>query len=454
MLFLLDYYNSSGILFALFSLSLLPAKKSSSTCTLFNKFNGGAIMKIPSYRINYNDLLLSLSKILDLTCAGLTPHHERVAFIASRLAEPMGLDNAERQKLLYASLVHDIGAVSELRETARLKAFDYEDTYKHCERGYQLLKGVPLGEDIAEIILSHHDKWEGENKTGLSGESIPPCSRLIYLADRVEISIKEGQNILDQVEGIVSYIDKHTKGYFMPEAVECLKEIAEEEALWLTLTSGAIKEAIHEQLGLLVKTIEIDDLISLGHVYAKLVDDKSKFTYRHSTKVSIASYELAKRLGLCELELKQTQLAGLLHDVGKLFVPEEIIEKPFGLSPLEFNYIKAHPYYTQYVLTPVPDFQNTVIPWASQHHESLDGKGYPFHLDSRSLSLGSRMLCISDVFIALTEDRPYRKALPKERVIDILKGKVESKKLDGDIANLLCRDFDDIYAKVYDEDGP
>lgn len=410
-------------------------------------------MRVLHYQVNLNNLLLSLAKILDLTCAGLTPHHERVTFIASRLAELLGLDTAEKQRLLYAALVHDIGAVSEFREMARIKAFDYEDTYKHCERGYQLLKDVPLGEDIAEIILSHHDRWEGENKTGLSGDSIPLCSRLIHLADRVEILIKEGQNILEQAEGIVSYIDKHTKGYFMPEAVECLKKIAEKESLWLTLTSGAIKEAIHEQLGLLVKTIEIDDLISLGHVYAKLVDEKSKFTYRHSIKVSIASYELAKRLGLSPLELKQIQLAGLLHDVGKLFVPEEIIEKPFRLSPSEFNIIKAHPYYTHYVLTPVPDFQSTITPWASQHHESMDGKGYPFHLDFESLSLGSRVLCASDVFIALTEDRPYRKSLPKEKVIDLLKGQVESKKLDGDIVNLLCRDFDDIRAKAYDENG-
>src|SRR3990167_2949515 len=119
------------------------------------------------------------------------------------------------------------------------------------------------------------------------------------------------------------------------------------------------------------------------------------------------------------------EIAALLHDIGKLSVPDEILEKPGGLSTEEFNIMRGHTYFTYHILNSIDGF-DTISEWAAFHHEKLNGRGYPFHLKEGQLSIGSRIMAVSDKFSALSEDRPYRKSLTNNEIIANLNIMVDS----------------------------
>ena len=129
-------------------------------------------------------------------------------------------------------------------------------------------------------------------------------------------------------------------------------------------------------------------------------------------------------------------IAGYLHDLGKLAVPPEILEKPGKLNEQEFNVIRSHVFYSYRLMGNMEDLE-TINTWSSLHHERLDGKGYPFHFRKEELSLGSRIMAVSDVFTALTEDRPYREGMPGKKALRILQDMAAQSALDASLVDLL-----------------
>ncbi len=171
------------------------------------------------------------------------------------------------------------------------------------------------------------------------------------------------------------------------------------------------------------------DLISIASTYSKLVDAKSTFTARHSENVANVAEYLAKCLGYSEEDTAYFYLAGLLHDLGKLVVPNEIIDKEGPLSEEEYDLIKKHSYYSKMVIEKVDGFEE-IANWLGEHHERLDGSGYLDHLNADQISNQSRIIQISDVFSALSEHRPYRISLDNEEVISKMCLMVEENQLD------------------------
>ena len=137
------------------------------------------------------------------------------------------------------------------------------------------------------------------------------------------------------------------------------------------------------------------------------------------------------------------EIAGNLHDVGKLRVPNEILEKPGKLTDEEFNKVKEHPYYTRLILMDVEGFEE-IADWAGFHHEKLNGRGYPFHLDGGFLSLGSRIMTVADIFSAITEERPYRKPMSREQAMRVMWENVERGEICREIVKLLDENYDTV----------
>jgi HD-GYP domain-containing protein (c-di-GMP phosphodiesterase class II) len=142
-------------------------------------------------------------------------------------------------------------------------------------------------------------------------------------------------------------------------------------------------------------------------------------------------------------------ISGLLHDLGKLAVPAEILEKPGVLTIDELALIRCHTYFTRRALENIQSF-DSITPWSANHHERIDGKGYPDHLGDENLSHGSRIMAVSDVFTAVTENRPYRAGMDRQSVQKVLNSMVSQSALDPEIVDLLIRNFDEIHA-VCDE---
>jgi HD-GYP domain-containing protein (c-di-GMP phosphodiesterase class II) len=178
-------------------------------------------------------------------------------------------------------------------------------------------------------------------------------------------------------------------------------------------------------------------------MFSQIIDFRSSFTATHSKGVTVTSTALARLSNFSDTECKMMEVAGYLHDLGKLSVPAEILEKPAGLTIDEFDIIRGHTYFTYKILSNVANL-DIINSWASFHHECLDGKGYPFHLKEDGLSLGSRIMAVSDIFTAITEDRPYRKGMNKTESLKVVETMAKNNKIDTDIVSVLKLNYDEI----------
>ena len=401
------------------------------------------------FNIQLINLIRALSLALELSTAGLSRHHYRTAMIASRIAEHVDLDSWQRQVLVYAALLHDLGAAASWEEKKKLLNIEVDGhIYKHAEEGYNLLKDSSQMGFLAEPIRHHHDYWDGSSPSGLSGNDIPLLSRIINVADRLEVMIKSDVPILAQRADILSAIRKFSGTYFDPEIVRALHAFARQESFWLDLTNAFYYQNFFQQIDNSGRIrLGIEDIIDIGEIFAGIIDKTSRFTAKHSRSVASVSSFLAMAKGYSIEETKMIRVAGLFHDLGKLAVPSYILEKPGKLTDAEFVLVKQHPYYTYRILEQIDGF-SYIAEWAAYHHETLDGTGYPFGIKGDSLILGSRIVAVADVFAALTEHRSYRQPIARKEAENIMRSMVDNQKLDGKIVSELFGCGDDIYSLV------
>ncbi|HEX2767875.1 MAG TPA: HD domain-containing phosphohydrolase, partial [Geobacteraceae bacterium] len=170
-----------------------------------------------------------------------------------------------------------------------------------------------------------------------------------------------------------------------------------------------------------VRLIDELNCLNLGIIktLANAVDAKSPWTAGHSERVTMLALEIGKEMGVSERELDLLHWGGLFHDMGKIGVPEEILDKPGKLTEEEFALIKKHPGKGAEILAPIRAY-NGAIPIVAQHHERFDGEGYPLGLSGEEIYLGARILAVADVFDALYSDRPYRQGWEIGKVIAYL----------------------------------
>ncbi|MGE3842224.1 MAG: HD-GYP domain-containing protein [Vicinamibacterales bacterium] len=152
---------------------------------------------------------------------------------------------------------------------------------------------------------------------------------------------------------------------------------------------------------------------------ARTIDAKSPWTSGHSERVTSLAVEIGRAMSLSEDELCVLNRGGLLHDIGKLGTPPEILDKPGRLTDQEMRIMQQHPRDGVRILEPIPTFA-PLIPIVLQHHERFDGKGYPDGLRGTEIHLLARVLAVADVFDALRSDRPYRSGLPLSKTVDYI----------------------------------
>ncbi|WP_238528263.1 HD-GYP domain-containing protein [Acetonema longum] len=391
-------------------------------------------------------LLKALSQSLELTVNKTSQHHWRTAMIAYRIAEYIGMNERTQQALVYAALLHDIGAASDWEERRKLQSFEISnEMHHHAWSGYVLLKNSPQLGFLADYIRHHHDFWDGSSPNGKAGTEIPLISRIIALADRIEVLLQDDVYILDQRRDILTAVRKGSGTVFEPELVGVISEISCQESFWLDLMNANYYTGFFEMFDWGRFRYSIDDMLDIAEVFATIIDRTSQFTAAHSRKVSCLSAFLAQVKGYSEEEIKLMRIAGLMHDLGKLAIPNEILEKNSQLTEQEYAIIKQHTYYTYRLLEQIDGFQ-MVAEWAAYHHETIDGTGYPFRIGGAGLSLGSRMVAVADVFAALAEDRPYRKPMEFAQLVKVMQSMAECGKIDGSLVKDLFSHKEEIYA--------
>jgi HD-GYP domain-containing protein (c-di-GMP phosphodiesterase class II) len=389
------------------------------------------------------DLMISLSQAIDMMNSCLVGHHRRVGYMAYHLADLMQLPQDEKSDILLAGLIHDIGALS-LRDRLDMMRFESDFARVHCEAGYYLLRHFAPLRRVAEIIRYHHHWWD----------EVPPHARekdsagngyhggqVLHLADRIDVLINRQENVISQEPEIARLIAAEAGKRFMPAAVEAFEDLRQYEYFWLYMSPYYIQGKIGEYLEESSFTeIDLDQLLAFSEIFVNLIDFKSRYTATHTSGVSATAMALARLLGFEEDRLMLIRIASNLHDIGKLTVPTEILEKPASLDYKEFSMIRGHTFYTFNILETLK-LPWDIHKWASFHHERFKGTGYPFHVKEEEISLEAKIITLADVFTAIAEDRPYRPGMSREEADAVLQSMVADKRLDARLVEILRENF-------------
>ena len=191
---------------------------------------------------------------------------------------------------------------------------------------------------------------------------------------------------------------------------------------------------VHSLMRLKQFTDELDNAETVLFTLALSIEAKDPYTEGHCDRLSKYSVALGEKLGLPQDLRVALRRGGLIHDIGKLSVPEHILLKPGPLTPEERKIMEQHTVIGERICAPLRSFRH-VLPIIRHHHEKQDGSGYPDGLKGAQVPLTARILQITDIYDALTTDRPYRKALPFEKAIAIMREEVQRGWWDGSILN-------------------
>jgi putative two-component system response regulator len=180
---------------------------------------------------------------------------------------------------------------------------------------------------------------------------------------------------------------------------------------------------------------ERDSAEAVVFALARTVEAKSRFTHGHSERVKHLALSLADAVGVTRPEREVLRKGALLHDIGKISVPDAILDKPGPLTPAEFEIIKAHPAQGEHIVQPLHSLRET-LPLIRWHHERMDGKGYPDGLSGEDIPRLVRILSVADVYDALSSNRPYRQPIPHQNCLEILRNCAQDGGLDAELVDV------------------
>uniref|UniRef100_B8DRK0 Metal dependent phosphohydrolase n=1 Tax=Nitratidesulfovibrio vulgaris (strain DSM 19637 / Miyazaki F) TaxID=883 RepID=B8DRK0_NITV9 len=383
------------------------------------------------------DLTVAFSRALDLVSPAVAAHHVHVGFIAARLAERLGLPDRDRCELLLASLMHDAGAVP-LKAALEGLVFE-QDMDSHSRAGAVMLGTCPRLAEAARLVRHHHAPWcHGRKEDG-----VPAIAHLIHLADRLVVQLRRDEDPARQFSRALKRLERGRSILFRPDALDALHDLTVDP----DFAAGLRAPECHLHTGaghrLEGEVLDADGIISFSALFSLVIDSRSPFTATHSSGVAETARLLARWAGFDGPQGKALYVAGLLHDIGKLGVPLDILEKPGRLDEQEMAGMRRHAAHSMDILASVPGF-TSVATWGALHHERMDGSGYPYGLTGDDLPLPARIVAVADVFTAIAEDRPYRRGMPPEAARAVLRDQARDGKLDGGLVDLLLSRYEEM----------
>lgn len=433
------------------------------------------------------ELLSALSFALDLTEGAVPGHALRSCLLGMRLGTELGFTPAVMADLYHALLLKDIGCSSNASRMCQIigggderaiksgikledwssrktgpsavrllwrnvlpggnrmqrlgrmlrigltqQSHNQEMVELRCDRGASIVRKIGMSEETALAIRSLDEHWDGNGyPQRLKGAAISSIARVLAVAQHLDVfgverSPMEAMLVLRERSG----------RWFDPEVVKAAESLHHRNALWQQCLPDTERFSAKAKHSAQAEVIDLSPLathrISGSHIdvvceaFAEVVDAKSHFTFRHSIGVTEAARKIGAAMGLKQERLQFLNRAALLHDLGKLRVPNSILDKPDKLDNGEWSVMQEHPGLTRDILGRVKQFRE-LADVAGAHHEKLDGTGYPDHLRAKDLPLEARILSVADVYGALTEDRPYRAGFSHEETLKIMERDVPHK---------------------------
>jgi HD-GYP domain-containing protein (c-di-GMP phosphodiesterase class II) len=423
------------------------------------------------------DLLAGLSRLADLGFGLQAGEALRSCALAGRLARSLDLPDDDARAACYTALLHHVGCVGYAHETARLfgdelaqnvaagrtDPADWRDAFATylplltagrsplerarlaftaitrgdqfgtafttaaCEVGRDAARRLGLPEEVQRSIYHVYEEWRGGGVPGgLAGDDLPVGSRLARLTGIAALFDTVGG-----VEAAVDAVRRRSGGMLDPSLAA--RFVDDAAALLGEVDAGDPRAMVLEAEPSPVVTVPDGRLAEVAAVFADLADLKTPFTHGHSSGVAALARGAGERLRLPPETVADLEVAGLLHDVGRVAVPDTVWEKPGTLSGHEWEQVRLHAYHSERILAGSERLA-PLAPIAGMHHERLDGGGYHRGCTRAELPMPARALAAADAYQAMTQARPHRPALAREEAERRLLAEARSGALDPDAA--------------------
>ena len=381
-----------------------------------------------------DSLIKVIGAALDLVESELlgasTNHGKRIAVLCAKMGEILGKSPQEITGLVTCALLHD-NALTEYILSERLGGERDPAMKKHCEYGQRNVDALHLETNVRDFVLYHHERADGKGPFGTREAEIPMEAELISIADSIDVTHHLQRLGPEGLSTIRRYIADETGRRYSKTAAQAMLEVLDWPML-LSLKDDVIQETTASVFLPWVVDIETETMFGLADFMARIIDCKSVFTRRHSTQIANKAWFMGEYYHYNHEEKAKLYLAAALHDIGKLAIPPAILEKPDKLSDEEFSIIKGHVRLTWEMLKDIDGFK-TICAWAADHHEKLDGSGYPFGKKGDEMDFNSRLMACIDIYQAVSEERPYHPGRSHGDTMAIMFKMAENGKIDGNI---------------------
>lgn len=422
---------------------------------------------LPSAGIGLSELVGALSYALDITEGHPTGHCVRACWIGVHIGREIGLGQEQLTHLYYTILLKDVGCSSNAARICELYLAD-DISLKHefqlvndslpqilgfilsrtgmkaklaerfrallniamnggaiadelfqtrCQTGAEIVRQMRFPEAVARGVLELDEHWNGSGRPGgLKGDGISIQGRIALVAQIADVFYASAGK-----DGALAELRARSGTWFDPSLVEACHRASEAVPdFWSMLDSPELADAV---VGLSRpderQPIDDDYLDDIASAFAKVVDAKSPYTRGHSERVALFTDMIGEQLGLGDERRRRLKRAALLHDIGKLGVSNQILDKPDRLDEAEWAAMRHHPTLGETILSRIDVFKE-LARIAGEHHERLDGKGYPRGLKGDAIELDTRIVTTADIFDALTAERPYRAAMSVSKAFEIM----------------------------------
>lgn len=370
----------------------------------------------------------------------LIDHGRRVAFITNKILRRLGERDFDKlRRCSVIALLHDIGAYK-TEEISEMVRFESSSLWGHSIFGYLLLKHFSPVSDLSPTIMFHHANCGELSHLHPSYRKI---AQSLCVADKVDMLLQSGSAM--NGKKIINYLDRYRDVRFDADILDAFFDLNLESLLTGINEDGDFLQQLY---GGNYSDAAIEAFIETI-VFA--IDFRSPQTVTHTVTSTCVSEYLSDFIPLDQEEKKWLRKSAMVHDLGKIGTPPEILEKPGKLTEGEKVIMRQHVLLTDSILG---DFlEECAVDLSVRHHERLDGSGYPYGLTAEELTTGQRMIAVADIFSALVSSRSYKEAFPREKVISTLQEMAKDGKIDADITAVATREYDGIMESVQQRTG-
>lgn len=403
---------------------------------------------------NNKEFINIATRAFNLVDPRLIDHGNRVSHIVHQLLQVDGTYSPlEARNLLIIASLHDIGAYK-TEEIDRMVEFETKNIWNHSIYGYLFFKFFTPFCDLAPAVLFHHTPWDQLRDIENIPEQIKKGAQLINVADRADIYFENTAR--NNKNGFLRYLESQQDKKYSRDTVDLFHRIDMDPLMGLyekVTDKGHGREALDgfgDFLEDIPFTEEDKDSILKMLIYA--IDFRSPHTVTHTITTTAISLELATLLCEREEDISDVVCGALIHDLGKIGIPVEILEFPGKLSPQAMKVMRTHVDLTEHIVG--ESVSREVREIALRHHEKLDGSGYPRGLKGEELDTKQRIVAVADIVSALTGTRSYKEAFAKEKTLAIINDMSDRGFIDSTVVGLMADNFDAVMEMVREKTGP